>query len=185
MEKVTISIFFLLLALTLGARPQQPEIQTSDSLVFVPVSVVDTVLKGKNVFDSMPSNVSIVQSPSIRKSVEKRIASNHSRTVSGYRIRIFFDNGRDARAESQATLYRFKTRYPEVAAYRTFVSPYFKVTIGDFRTRSEALSMLSSLNHQFPSAFIVKENIHFPSLDGEKAFVVDTVKIRQIVRTDD
>jgi hypothetical protein len=64
-----------------------------------------------------------------------------------------------------------------VTAYRTYANPYFKVTVGDFRTRSEAMKLLERIRHEFPSAFVVKENITFPVVDKENAYVVDTIKV--------
>ena len=56
-------------------------------------------------------------------------------------------------------------------------NPYFKVTVGDFRTRSEAVKLLERIRGAFPSAFVVKENIEFPVVDKENAYVTDTVKV--------
>jgi hypothetical protein len=49
--------------------------------------------------------------------------------------------------------------------------------VGDFRTKSEAMELLSRIKREFPSAFVVKESIEFPVVDKDNAFVVDTVKV--------
>ena len=67
--------------------------------------------------------------------------------------------------------------YHDVVAYRTYANPYFKVTVGDFRTRSEAVKLLERIKGAFPSAFVVKENIEFPVVDKENAYVTDTIKV--------
>ena len=64
-----------------------------------------------------------------------------------------------------------------MAAYRTYTNPYFKVTVGDCRTKSEAMELLSRIKRNFPSAFVVKENIQFPVVDKDNAYIVDTVKV--------
>ena len=51
------------------------------------------------------------------------------------------------------------------------------MTVGDFRTRSEALELLERIKSEYPSAFILKENINYPAVDREHAYVVDTVKV--------
>ena len=51
------------------------------------------------------------------------------------------------------------------------------MTVGDFRTKSEAMELLERIKHEFPSAFVVKENISFPVVDKEKAYVTDTLKV--------
>ena len=71
-----------------------------------------------------------------------------------------------------------------MAAYRSYVNPYFKVTVGDFRTRSEAMQLLMEIKSDFPAAFIVKENINYPVIDKENAFIVDTVKVLRPLDTE-
>ena len=62
-------------------------------------------------------------------------------------------------------------------AYRSYANPYFKVTVGDFRTKSEAMALLERIKYEFPSAFVVKENISYPIVDVNNAYVIDTVKV--------
>ena len=102
---------------------------------------------------------------------------NSGRTLSGYRIRIFFDNKQSARVASEEALKKFESLFHDVVAYRSYANPYFKVTVGDFRTKSEAMSYLERIRREFPSAFVVKENIAFPVVDKDNSFVVDTIKV--------
>lgn len=95
-----------------------------DSLIYVPVASVDSTMLGRDVFD-----LDIRQSESIRQSMRSHIDSNPSRTISGYRVRIFFDNRQNARTESETTLDRFVKMFRDVPAYRTYTNPYFKVTV--------------------------------------------------------
>ena len=155
-----------------------------DSLVYRHVSGVDTLLIGKDVFHVMPlksrggkADVEIYQSQDIANALRKQIQSNSKRTMSGYRVRIFFDNKQTARVESEETIKKFESMYHDVKAYRTYANPYFKVTVGDFRTKSEAMELLSRIKREFPSAFVVKENIEFPVVDRDNAFVIDTIKV--------
>jgi hypothetical protein len=72
---------------------------------------------------------------------------------------------------------RFQGAFPGYSAYRSFTSPHFKVTVGDFRTKSEALQMLQRVKGMFPSAFIVKEQINYPAADRHISYVTDTVQV--------
>ena len=155
-----------------------------DSIVYRPTAAVDTTLVGKDVFRDMPSRfggdeatVVVEQSELVERSMRKHIEANSSRTIPGYRVRIFFDNRQTARHESEAALKKFTSIYHDVAAYRTYTNPYFKVTVGDFRTKSEAMALLERIRYEFPSAFVVKENISFPVVDRENAYVIDTLKV--------
>ena len=123
------------------------------------------------------AQVSVNQSDAIVSSLHEYVSANASREIVGYRVRIFFDNHRTARAESEAALKKFNGIYHDVPSYRTYVNPYFKVTVGDYRTKSEAMALLERIKGDFPSAFVVKETITFPVVDKENAFYVDTVKV--------
>ena len=155
-----------------------------DSVVYRPAAAVDTLLAGQDVFHSMPSklkghnaSVGIHQTPMIEDAVRRQVQANGERTLNGYRVRIFFDNKQTARVESEETLKKFESLYHDVSAYRTYANPYFKVTVGDFRTKSEAFRLLERIKREFPSAFVVKESIVFPVVDKNNAFVTDTVKV--------
>lgn len=159
-----------------------------DSVVYRPVAAVDSTLAGKDIFHILPSkragddaDVQIRQSQEIMSSMRQHIASNSKRTSSGYRVRIFFDNKQTARTESEKTLKRFKDLFPGVAAYRIYANPYFKVTVGDFRTKSEAMALLTRIKGAFPSAFVVKESIEYPVVDSDNAVIADTVKVMRKV----
>jgi len=162
----------------------------ADSLVYRTVAGVDSTLVGKSVWSVMPSrlkgdaaDVRVSQSAQIRSALDSQIENNSSRAIWGYRVRIFFDNGQNSRGESEAVLKRFEAVYHGVPAYRTYANPYFKVTVGDFRTRSEAMALLVKLRNEFPRALMVKEKINWPAADAGCTYVVDTVRVLRPVET--
>ena len=156
MRKVFVLI--IAMALCLGLAPGMGAQEQSDVHV---TPAVDSTLIGKSIFNLLP-NVTVHQSQSILSSMNRQIASNSSRKISGYRVRIFNDNKQNSRGASEAAMGRFKGMYPGIAAYRTYSNPFFKVTVGDFRTKSEAMRLLQQVKGSFPSAFIVKETINYP-----------------------
>jgi hypothetical protein len=184
---IFISMFILLSAQSVSAQERTvvPEgYVLVDSVVYRPAHAVDTTLAGQDIFRvvkavTVPGKADVVvnQTPAVEASMRRQVQSNKERTMSGYRVRIFFDNKQTARVESEETLKKFERLYHDVVAYRTYANPYFKVTVGDFRTRSVAVKLLERIRHDFPSAFVVKENISFPVVDKENAYVVDTVKV--------
>ena len=188
------NLFVAILALTMSlvgvnsASAQEIEVPAGyelvDSLVYIHVAGVDTLLVGKDIFHIMPlkakggnADVEIYQSQEVANALRKQIQENLKRTMNGYRVRIFFDNKQTARVESEETLKRFEDMYHDVKAYRTYANPYFKVTVGDFRTKSEAMELLSRIKREFPSAFVVRESIEYPVVDKDSAYIVDTVKV--------
>lgn len=179
---------FALSAQEIDAVSQTPEVpegyELVDSLVYRFVSGAETTLIGKDIFHAMPlkargdkADVEIYQSQEVANALRGQVASNGSRMINGFRVRIFFDNKQSARAESEAILKRFEALHRDIKAYRTYANPYFKVTIGDFRTKSEAMEVLSRIKTEFPSAFVVKESIEYPIVDRTNVYVVDTVKV--------
>ena len=189
---LTLAAVFALSSITAYAQEiEAPEgYEYVDSLVYVRKASVDSTLVGKDVFRDMPSRyagdpatVDVEQSEVLERSMRQHIQKNSARTLSGYRVRIFFDNKQSARHESEQTLKRFRAMYPDVAVYRTYTNPYFKVTVGDCRTKSEAMKLLARIKGNFSSAFVVKENIEYPLVDDEAAYTIDTIKVlRPLVR---
>lgn len=148
-----------------------------DSVVYVPAPYCDSSLVGRSIFDLLPG-IKISQDVAVRTAMYEHIRENASREIQGYRIRIFFDNRQTARDDSERIAGEFSRLFPHLQAYRSYVNPYFKVTVGDFRTRSEAMSVLAEVKKVFPSAFLVKEKIFYPALDRNNPVVSDTVKVR-------
>lgn len=168
MRKILLTIFALLcLSSVLDAQ------ETVDSLIYVPVAAMDESLKGKDIF----SLVDVRQSQDITKAMRSKIERNKSKKLAGYRVRIFFEGKQDSRSASEAAVGRFKSMYPGYGVYRTFASPYFKVTAGDFRTKSEAMQLMQALKADFPGAFVVRENINYPIVDKGHTYVVDTIQV--------
>lgn len=167
---------------TLAEVPEGYEL--ADSVIFIPADRVDTSLVGKDIFLIMPSeqsgdkaDVHIYQSARIVSAMRKTVESNKTRPYMGYRVRIFFDNMQSARQDSESMMEAFEKMYPGVPVYRSYVNPYFKITVGDFRTKSEAMNFLRRIIGDFPKAFIVKESIEYPVLDRDSLGRTDTVKV--------
>ena len=154
-------VIFIAILLSLGLTGRASAQDLRDTAIVA----VDSTLVGKSIFNLLP-NVAVHQSQVILNSMNKQIASNSSRKMTGYRVRIFNDNKQNSRGASEAALGRFKGMYPGVPAYRTYSNPFFKVTVGDFRTKSEALRLLQQVKGSFPSAFIVKETINYPPVNS-------------------
>lgn len=137
-----------------------------DSLRYEGSIRLDSTLLHKDIFEIMPSrgrgdaaDVKVNQSDEVRSTMRDRIASSSFRKLQGYRVRIYFSNAQNAREASLAAVQLFKEHHPGHNVYRSFISPNFKVTVGDFRSRSEALVLLNAVKSDFPAAFIVREDI--------------------------
>lgn len=166
----------------------QARYETVDTVVYHLAAGADSTLYGRDIFSLMPSaakgdaaTVSVSQSPEIAAAMGAHIRSNSNRSIKGYRVRIYFDNKQNSRNASLAAYNNFRANHRSIPAYRIYVNPYFKVTVGDFRTKSEAMQFLTTIKGEYPTAFVVKENIRFPVVDKNNAVVADTLKVvRQI-----
>lgn len=70
----------------------------------------------------------------------------------GYRVQVFDDNNvRTAKSQAQERKHMIESRFPEFTAYVSFNSPYWRVKVGDFRTRSEAEAAMGAIRSAFPS----------------------------------
>ena len=168
----------LFFAGTVRMQAQTVKGQSPDSLALSMSTVMDSTLIGKSIFSILPGSgrngsqsvVSVNQSDAVLKALNSHIAANSERKLSGYRVRIFSDNKQNARTASEAALETFKGKFPGCPAYRTYTNPFFKVTVGDFRTKSEAMLMLKQVKSIFPTAFIVPETINYPALNNSVVF---------------
>jgi len=134
--------------------------------------VLDSLLLYRSIFELFDSTgpygnrVVLVQQEALYQAVQQQILRNESKKIQGFRIRIFNSNQQTARNTSQAILEEFQTLYPHVKAYLDFKETNYRVTVGDFRTRSEAMRFRERLITQpaYRSAVIVKEAIGYPEL---------------------
>lgn len=83
----------------------------------------------------------------------------------GYRIRIFSQSGQAARQNATMARAEFFNKYPDAETYLDYDPPNFRVYVGDFRTRSEALRMQRKIRNDYPYSFIVSSRINLPPLD--------------------
>lgn len=86
--------------------------------------------------------------------------------VDGYRIQIFFDSGNNSKQQATDVMEEFTIKYPETGAYITFREPWYRVRVGDFRTKIEALGFLQRVKGKYRDAFIIKDKINFPGKDN-------------------
>ncbi|MDC1107246.1 SPOR domain-containing protein [Prolixibacteraceae bacterium] len=140
--------------------------------LFFLLTVSSFVAKAQNPYPEKP----IVPAPTNLKELMEKPIFNHSNLVDslivwhaqenkpqkgvhGYRLQIYFSSGTDARSEIQKIKARFLRAKPDVSTYTTYSAPDFKLRVGDFRTKSEALKLKKTLSSMFPDSFIVPEII--------------------------
>ena len=129
------TMIFTLLFLLL---PLLPQAQQKGKVEVIQSAVVDSL-------------VSISRQPALNK-------------TEGFRIQVFMESGNQAVSHAQETIANFEASYPGLPAYLSFGQPYYRVRVGNFRTRLEAESQLRFIIISYPKAFVIKETIEPPAL---------------------
>ncbi len=95
--------------------------------------------------------VAIVQSEDIARLVDRHIyEESKKKGIVGYRIRIFSNSGSHARKEGERYNGRISKRFDDIKTYFNFDSPFYRLYVGDFRTRSEAMKFLKKIEQNYP-----------------------------------
>ena len=109
-------------------------------------------------------NITLNQPVQMEQGYAKYVKANKERKRNGYRIRLFFDNKQSARVESEELEKAFQQQFPLIPTYRSYTNPFFKVVVGDYRTKSDAIRELQKILPFYPQAIVVKESIWFPAI---------------------
>jgi len=116
---------------------------------------------------SVAGRVEIIQDNRVTALLEKhKIINEKCSELEGYRIQIYFESGNYSKKKAADVKLRFQNLFPDVEVYIIFQEPYYKVRVGDFRTRLNAQAFLQKIISDFPNAFVTKENkINYPKID--------------------
>lgn len=98
---------------------------------------------------------------------QKEICSADN-TIDGFRVQIFMGSGNEAPDEANEVMKVFSEEFPLVPAYLVFGQPYYRVRVGDFRTRIEAEKLHLILKEKYPKAFVTADKIQLPEIDSCK-----------------
>lgn len=111
-------------------------------------------------------SVEIIQEYKIKELQAKHIEINAKTPIKGYRVKIHFGADKTKAKEVKA---KFISKFPDVPAYEKYDQPNFNIRVGDFRTKLEAYKFLKIVQLEFPSAFLVQDDIEFPDLSANTA----------------
>jgi len=109
--------------------------------------------------------VTVIQDSRIISLVEKHKYLNEKQKIAGWRVQIFFESGNNSKSRAYSKKGVFMAMYPDMGVYLMFQSPYYKVRVGDFRTRMDAEGFKQKIMGEFPDAFVVKDEINFPDVN--------------------
>jgi hypothetical protein len=139
-----------------------------------------SIIKTEDLFkngdaNSVGGQLNIYQDPALDTLVSRYIYrfknledKNGSPGMDGWRIQIYSSSTRNAKVEAGNILQDFlnkfpESKYPELKSYTQFAVPnYYKVRVGNFRTKTEATKLYLLISKAFPDAYIVPDVINFP-----------------------
>jgi hypothetical protein len=108
-------------------------------------------------------NINVNQDPRLDKMLDWHIVNNKiNNKIDGFRVEIFFSSDFDAKEKALKKKKEFLSIYPDHIVHVKYISPNFRVRVGDFRTKNEALKLYKEIKGTYPVAFIVTDNIDFP-----------------------
>ena len=102
--------------------------------------------------------IQINEEPKVAQVMKSWVNANRNDpNIEGWRAQIMASTDRMQVEQSRN---RFRTEYPEVAATAVQEQPYYKLRVGAFRTKQEALTFISTLTG-WPGAYPAKDaHIH-------------------------
>ncbi len=98
-------------------------------------------------------------------SIANRLVEKHKKlnavhqSMPGYRVQLYFGNDRNHANEMRT---EFLHEYPKTGAYVLYHQPNFKLRVGDFKTRLEAVKFLKEIQTDYNTAFIVQDDVKLP-----------------------
>ena len=83
-----------------------------------------------------------------------------------YRIQLFSSNNSTAKATAESLAKEVAQVFPELPAMVSYVSPFWRLRVGEFRTYEEANAMLPIIKNKFSDIergmLIIRERINVP-----------------------
>ena len=107
-------------------------------------------------------SVIVHKDPRIDLLVKKQIQINEEttretrRVGKGYRLLVINTNNREEAAAAKTKVY---TYFPELKSYLLYQAPYFRLRVGNFKDREEAVEYMKSLSKQFENNVMIVRDV--------------------------
>jgi len=111
-------------------------------------------------YSSSNAQVFVNQNPKLLDIIKNHKKLNaENLEIRGWRIRVYMGSGKNARSQANAVKLKVRNWYPDSEPHLVHHSPYFKILVGDFRTRIEAESYRKKLKKDYPNCYVVESEI--------------------------
>ena len=154
------SLFSLLFLAACGTFTAQAQAYSIDTTI---VQSLGRSLDGARVVLHQDSALDVRLS---RNSGTLKVDKDGNIATQGYRIQLFSDNKRNSREEAELRSDVVAQDIPQIPIYVTYLSPFWRLRVGDYRTFEEANAQMQQLKKKFPKYSvemrIVKDEIVLP-----------------------
>jgi hypothetical protein len=129
-------------------------------IIFSGVIFAQATQKHPDIFETLSQkaegqgSVTIHQNAGMNVLFDKKNTENEGKKhiyISGYRVQVYMEN---SQKQSKAGAFErekyIREKFPDLATYVTFTSPFWRLRVGDFRTHTDAMVLLKSLKTEFP-----------------------------------
>jgi len=99
--------------------------------------------------------VVINEDSKISDMIARMVAITRSNKLNGWRIQILATTDRQKLEDAKS---RFLAKYPALSINWVHAKPYYKLRVGAFTSKLEAVQLLHRLKRDYPSAYPAKDN---------------------------
>lgn len=118
------------------------------------------ILSSGKLFAQESEGLTWSMDPKTEQLLAKKLELDKSKpSIQGYRVQLYYGGNR---AEALELKSKFASLYPDIETYLIYQQPYFRLRAGNYRTRMEAYKLFRKVEKEFPSVFIVNDEIAFP-----------------------
>ncbi len=134
----------------------------------VPEGPDETILDAEPDTSFILDKLNVIQDPRLENMLKWHVENNKKRDgIPGFRVEIFFSSAFNAREQAFKKKKEFLSKYGDYNVHIKYTAPNFRVRVGDFRTKNEALKLHKRIQRDYPGAFIVPDIIDFPMLKSD------------------
>ncbi len=109
------------------------------------------------VIAQLPTNIVVQEESSITQAIKwYQELNQQNKYIEGWTVQII--STRDRR-KMEKERDQFLFQFPELKIRQSFTEPYYRLKVGSFISKLDALALRSTLQKHFESSVLVKENI--------------------------
>ncbi len=107
-------------------------------------------------------HIEVHVNPLIEQMLQRYVSMHKEKaTISGWRIQILATTDRQ---KMERQLQRFRSLYPSLSANWLHNQPYYKIRVGAFETKLDALRILHLIKQDYPGAYVTMD----PSINPQE-----------------